>query len=180
MCSKICLYRIATFDRFSYRWPTKPSTYTRLGVASSNSRIVELKNGKVAIQSRVRANMKRHYLCRIIASHIVAMQCRLKCSSARPRSGRPSPPAETLGLISSQQSAARLSKQRWAGAAAPAQRNTARPQKPPRTADGVFYGSNLSRKDNPRWLIDNATETTTGPRLKALPRRDPSARATES
>ena len=37
----------------------------------------------------------------------------------------------------------------------------------------MFYGSNLSRKDNPRWLISNATETPgalrpSGPRLLAV------------
>src|SRR6201996_327098 len=50
-------------------------------------------------------------------------------------------------------------KHRWAGAATPTQRNTTRPQEPPRRASDVFYGSNLYRKDNPRWVISNATET---------------------
>ena len=50
-------------------------------------------------------------------------------------------------------------KHRWAGAATPTQRNTTRPQEPPRRASDVFYGSNRYRKDNPRWAISNATET---------------------
>ncbi len=50
-------------------------------------------------------------------------------------------------------------KYRWAGAATPTQQNTTRPQEPPRRASDVFYGSNLYRKDNPRWAISNATET---------------------
>jgi hypothetical protein len=50
-------------------------------------------------------------------------------------------------------------KYRWAGAATPTQQNTTRPQEPPRRASDVFYGSNLYRKDNPRWVIGNATET---------------------
>ncbi len=50
-------------------------------------------------------------------------------------------------------------KYRWAGAATPAQQSTTRPQEPPRRASDVFYGSNLYRKDNPRWPISNATDT---------------------
>src|SRR5260370_19281942 len=50
-------------------------------------------------------------------------------------------------------------KHRWAGAATPTQRNTTRPQEPPRRASDVVYGSNLYAKDNPRWVISNATET---------------------
>jgi hypothetical protein len=50
-------------------------------------------------------------------------------------------------------------KYRWAGAATPTQRNTTRPQEPPRRASDVFYGSNLYRKDNPSWASSNVTET---------------------
>ena len=49
-------------------------------------------------------------------------------------------------------------KYRWAGAATPTQRSTTRPHKPPGRASDVFYGSNLYRKDNPRWAISNVTE----------------------
>jgi hypothetical protein len=54
-------------------------------------------------------------------------------------------------------------KHRWAGAATPTQRNTTRPQESPRRASDVFYVSNPHRKDNPRWTISNATETTRVP-----------------
>ena len=50
-------------------------------------------------------------------------------------------------------------KHRWAGAATPTQRNTIRPQEPPRRASDVINGTNLLAKDNPRWPIGNAAET---------------------
>jgi hypothetical protein len=51
----------------------------------------------------------------------------------------------------------------WAGAATPTQPNTNRPQEQPRRADDVFNGTNMLRKDNPRWPISNALETKTVP-----------------
>src|ERR1700761_2680819 len=54
-------------------------------------------------------------------------------------------------------------KYRWAGAATPTQRSTTRPHKPPGRASDVFYGSNLYRKDNPRWAISNVTESSRAP-----------------
>ena len=63
-------------------------------------------------------------------------------------------------------------KRRWAGAATPTQQSTTRPQEPPRRASDVFYGSNLYRKDKPRWPTSNATETpdvpAAGPGLLAV------------
>jgi hypothetical protein len=53
-------------------------------------------------------------------------------------------------------------KHRWAGAATPTQRNTTRPQEPPRRASDVI---NLFGKDNPRWPIGNATETIKVPHV---------------
>ena len=52
-------------------------------------------------------------------------------------------------------------KHRWVGAATPTQRNTIRPQEPPRRASDLFNGINMLRKDNPRWPTGNALETIT-------------------
>lgn len=65
-------------------------------------------------------------------------------------------------------------KHRWASAATPAQRiATHHPQVPLRKACDVFNGTNLLRKDNPRWPLGNGTETAKllaiGPARLAVP-----------
>jgi hypothetical protein len=64
-------------------------------------------------------------------------------------------------------------KHRWAGAATPTQRNTARTREPPRRASDVINGTNLFQKDNPRWTIGNATETIKVPDAGLPPPREP-------
>jgi hypothetical protein len=50
-------------------------------------------------------------------------------------------------------------KYRWVGAATPTQQKHPPIPSCPRRASDVFYGSNLYRKDKPRWLISNSPET---------------------
>jgi hypothetical protein len=50
-------------------------------------------------------------------------------------------------------------KHRWASAATPAQRNTTRPQEPPRRASDVINGTSMLGKGNPRWSSINVWET---------------------
>ena len=64
-------------------------------------------------------------------------------------------------------------KHRWAGAATPAQRNTTRPQEPPRRASDVINGTPMLGKHNPRWPIGNATETIRVPDVGPPGQRGP-------
>ena len=58
-------------------------------------------------------------------------------------------------------------KHRWASAATPAQRNTIRPQEPPRKVSDLINGTPLLGKDNPRWPIGNVTETMQVPDVRS-------------
>src|SRR5215469_13374083 len=61
-------------------------------------------------------------------------------------------------------------KHRWAGAATPAQRNTVRPQQPPRGTSDLINGTPVLRKGNPRWPIGNVAETAQLMAAATMPR----------